>query len=194
MRWPMRATMILAVSSLVVAACGSDEEEPADPATWAAGVCAAGQEFAQAIADSRDPRDPSSLDLDARKQRAARLGEAEVAASEQLAEDLRAIEPPEEAKEYHDALIAQAEEFIDAIQEQVDAIEDATTAQQIAVANAEVQFRLDGSAQQVTAAAAGVPEDLVQELMDQPQCGEVPVPVPGGPDTSPTPGMPTPSA
>ncbi len=74
MHWQLRGGLMVVILSLALSACGSDEE-PADPAEWAAGVCNAGQKFADTIANSRDNRDPSSLDLEERKTRAAPTGQ-----------------------------------------------------------------------------------------------------------------------
>jgi hypothetical protein len=177
----------MASVALMLGACG-EAAEPAEPAEWAAGMCSASERFAQAILESRDEvEDPSSLDLTERKERAARLGEAEIAAAQELADELDAIEPPEDAREFHEALITQANDLVRAIEEQVAAIEEATSAQQIAVANASAQFELQGSRTEVNAAAAGIPDDLVDVLANQPECGQVPVP------GEPTPVVPTPA-
>lgn len=188
MRWQLRTGIAVAVVSLALSACGGDDAEPAEPAEWAAVVCTAGEKFAQAIIESRDNVDPSSLELAERKERAAQLGEAEIAAAQQLAEELDAVEPPEGAREFHEALITQANDLATAIEAQVAAIEEATTAQQIAVANASAQFETQGSQTEVTAAAADIPDDLVDALVNQPECGQVPVP--GQPEEAlPTPAV-----
>ena len=186
MRWRLRAGIVIVMLSLTFAACG--DEAAADPTAWAEGVCTAGQKFAQTIEDSRDNRDPSSLDLAERKARAARLGKTEIEAAKQLADDLEAINPPEEARGYHDALIRQSKDLAKAVEAQVEAIEKATTAQQIAVANASARFELQGSNTELQAQAANVPDHLVEALLSQPECG--PVPVPGQPEQPvPTPAV-----
>jgi len=187
MHWGLRAGLVLVALTWTLAACGNDPE-PADAAAWAAGVCTAGQKFADAIIESRDVRDPSTLDLPERKERAARLGRIEADAARQLADELDAIEPPEAASEFHDALISRANELAKAIDTQVEAIEKATTAQQIAVANASAKFELQGSNTEVTAKAADVPQELMDALGSQEACGTVPVP--GQPTTViPTPAV-----
>ncbi len=169
--------------AFALGACGA-EAEPADPAEWAAGVCSAEQRFYLAIAESRDNQDPSGLELADRKERATRLGDIEIAAAKQLAEELDAIEPPEDAKKYHEALLTQANDVVKAVEGQLEAIEEATTAQQIAVANASAKFDLQGSTTELTAAAATVPDDIVEVLVSQAECGQAPIP---GEPTAPVP-------
>lgn len=173
--WRLRAGVIVTLIAFALGACGV-KAEPADPAVWAAGVCGAEQRFYLAIAESRDNQDPSGLELAERKERATRLGEIEIAAAKELADDLDAIEPPEGAKEYHDALLTQANDVVKAVEGQLKAIEEATTAQQIAVANASAKFDLQGSNTELTAAAATVPEDIVEVLVTQTECGAAPIP------------------
>jgi hypothetical protein len=176
-RWPLLAAAAALLLAAGLAALlttrlrGEDEPRPASAADWAARLCDAQAAFGRAILDSRDDRDPQSLELEARKARAAALGRAEVAAAKQLARELRAITPPESARAYHDALIAQAEETARLVQEQVDAIAKATAPQQIAIANAQARFQQQGASQEVRAAEADLPEHLVQALVSEPRCG-----------------------
>lgn len=187
MQWRLRVVIAVSILSMALAACGG-EDEPADPATWAAGMCTAQQKFVTAIIESRDNRDPSTLELQERKERAARLGKIEADAARQLARDLKAITPPKEANAYHDALIQQAEDTAKAVDTQVKAIDKATTAQQIAVANAEAQFETRGAGQEVRAKAVSLTDDLIEVLLNQEECGRAPIP--GEPEQP----EPTPSA
>lgn len=187
MQWRLRAALGIAIVSSALMACGGDEE-PADPSTWAAGMCTAEQKFLTAIIDSRDNRDPSTLELQERKERAARLGKIEAEAARQLAKDLEAITPPKGAEAYHDALVQQAKDTAKAVETQVKAIEKATTAQQIAVANAEAQFDSRGASAEVRAKAVSLTDDLVDVLATQEECGRAPIP--GQPEEA----EPTPSA
>lgn len=175
MRWQRPAGVIVTMMAFALGACG-DEGEPGDPAEWAAGVCTAEQRFYLAIAESRDNRDPSGLELAERKERATRLGDIEITAAKQLAEELEAINPPEGAREYHEALLTQAEDVVKAVEGQLKAIEEATTAQQIAVANASAKFDLQGSNTELTAAAATVPDEIAEVLVTQAECGAAPIP------------------
>jgi hypothetical protein len=183
MRWQLRVGLFVALASLALNACGS-EAEAVDGPTWASGVCAAGAKFAAAIVNSRDNEDPSSLELAERKERAAHLGQIESDAAHRFAEDLDAIEPPDAARDYHQAITQLARDIEKAVDHQVDAIQKATTPQQVAVANASAQFELQGSNAEVTAAGAKLPNDLVQALSAQDDCGRVPVP--GVPTPAPT--------
>ncbi|MFN8584432.1 MAG: hypothetical protein U0446_03775 [Dehalococcoidia bacterium] len=188
MQWRLGVALTILVISVAMGACGGGDDKPADPATWAAGMCTAEQKFVTAIIESRDNRDPTTLDLQERKERAARLGKIEADAARQLAKDLKAITPPKDAKAYHDALIQQAEDTAKAVDTQVQAINKATTAQQIAVANAEAQFESRGAAQEVRAKGVSLTDDLVEVLLNQEECGRAPIP--GEPDQA----EPTPSA
>ena len=179
--------LALTALALVLAACGS-AAKALDVPTWAARTCEAEQRFTETIAASRDSLDPQALELDERKQRAERLGRTEIDAAKRLGEELRAIKPPEEARKYHEALVAHTDELVEAVEEQVDAIKNATAAQQIGVANASARFRLDGSQRELTARASELPDAVVQALTDAPACGAVPIPG----ETPPA--VPTPSA
>lgn len=184
----LRVGLVLAIVSLGLTACSEDAEAVSVP-EWASGVCSAQSKFTTAIGDSRDSvEDPSSLELAARKERAARLGEAEIAAVKQMRADYEAITPPAEVREYHKALIADAKEFAEELEVQVKAIEKATTAQQIAVANASIRFAREGSQTELRAKAADVSQDIIDVFADQEACG-------GGtlPGETATPGA-TPSA
>ncbi len=187
MRGVLHAGIVIVLLSFALSACGSEKAQ-ASPDDWAAGVCSAEQKFAEAIANSRDNADPSSLELAARKERAARVGNIEIEAAKQLEKDLDAIEPPKDAKQFHEAIINNARELAKTIETQLDAIDKATTAQQIAVANASAEFDRQGSNTEVTAKAATLTDELIQALTTQPQCGEVPVPG-ETPAPAPTPGV-----
>ncbi|MBM4415477.1 MAG: hypothetical protein FJ035_04330 [Chloroflexi bacterium] len=150
-----------------------DPPPPASVPDWAARVCGAQNAFVRAIVESRDERDPQSLELEARKQRAAALGRAEIAAAQALERELRAFTPPEAARAYHEALVAQAKETARFVQEQVDAIAKATAAQQIAVANAQARSQQRGAAQAATASAVELPEHVVQALASEPNCSGI---------------------
>ena len=188
----IRGALLAAIVALLLAsaaACGDgDDAEAVDLPTWASRVCEAGQRFADAIEASRDDRNPQSLPLEERKERAVRLGRAEIDAAKALGKDLRALEPPEEAREFHRAMIRNADELAAAVEEQIDAIAKATAAQQIGVANASVRFRLDGSDRELEAAANLMPDSVVAALANEQACGQVPVP-----GETPTPVRPTPS-
>ena len=181
-RWPLVALVaaVLARAGLAVLLgtrlLDDHTPPPASVPEWAARVCGAQNAFVQALIDSRDDRDPQSLELEARKQRAAALGRAEIAAAQTLERELRAFSPPEAARAYHEALIAQAQETARFVQEQIDAIAKATAPQQIAVANAQARFQQQGAEQAVTASGAVLPDHVVQALASEPNCAGVDAP------------------
>lgn len=149
--------------------------------TWAATVCAAGEVYVRSIAAGADQVDPATLELAARKDRAARLGKVQVDSARTLLTALRTVVPPEPALAYHNALIASAEDYIDAIEEQSKAIAAAAGAQQIAVANAQARFRLEANDREVGAIAVNLDPQVVAALEAQPGCG----PQPGAPGIAP---------
>jgi hypothetical protein len=151
--------------------------------TWAATICAAGEKYVTSITSGADQIDPSTLELAARKDRAARLGKLQVDSARGLADSLKSVIPPEPALAYHNALIASAEDYIGAIDEQSAAIAKAAGEQQIAVANAQARFRLQANDQEVAALAVNLSSEVVTALEKQPGCGPQPVPgirPPGG--------------
>jgi hypothetical protein len=156
---------------------------PVDVATWAQRMCAAEGAYAAAIAKTNDNVDPTTLDLQVRKQRADRIGKAEIDAALHVAKALQAFTPPESVRAFHQALIHDAEEEAAATREQLDAIARATTPQQIVLANVQVRFRRDASAQNLGAAAEGLTPDVLQVIGSQPGC--VGAPVPGAPPAVP---------
>lgn len=177
----MAVGLTLAGIALVVVVAfppdGGRAARPVDLATWAATSCGATATFGETILRSRDNIEPSTLELVARKERAARLGTIEVEAATRMAEELHAISPPDAVAVYHRALTASAEEYAATAREQIGIIAKAANAQQIAVANASARFRLSGADQNVTAAAAGL-----APLRAEPSCGQ-------RPGAQPTPGV-----
>jgi hypothetical protein len=149
--------------------------------TWAATICAAGETYVGTIATGADQVDPATLELAARKERAARLGRLQVESARALVTALRTVVPPEPALAYHNALIASAEQYIKAIEEQSAAIAKAASAQQIAVANAQARFELQANDREVAAIAANLSPQVSTALEKQPGCG----PQPGAPGIAP---------
>jgi hypothetical protein len=148
---------------------------------WAATVCTAGEAYVRSITAGADQIDPASLELTARKDRAAKLGKVQVDSARALVTALRTVSPPEPALAYHRALIASAEDYIDAIDEQSKAIAAAAGAQQIAVANAQARFRLEANDREVAAIAVNLDPQVTAALERQPGCG----PQPGAPGIAP---------
>lgn len=151
---------------------------------WATEYCRARVVYTRTLVDSSDTVDPQTLELEARKQRGLRLGNAQIAAAEALAGALEAIRPPEHVRAYHEALIRDVREEIEATKEQNEAVSKAANAQQIALANAAVRFRREASAQDVVAVEQNLGEDVLQALRDESNCQQIaPQQQPGSPFT-----------
>lgn len=160
--------------------------KPLDVTTWAHQMCTAEAAYADSITKVFDGLDPASLDLEARKQRADRIGKVEIDAASQVAKTLKGITPPEAARTFHQALIQDADEEVAATKEQLDVIAKATNAQQIVLANAQVRFRREASSQNLTAAAQNLAPDVQTALTQEPLCQGSPVPLaPGGAPSAP---------
>jgi len=144
--------------------------ETVDVNTWAQRLCTAEAKYAEALTPLFDNVDPNSLDLEARKQRADRIGKVQIQAATDVATALKAVTPPEAARTFHQARIHDAEEEASTTREQLDAIAKATTAQQIVLANAQVRFRRDSSAQDLAAAAQALPPDVATAIDAAPAC------------------------
>jgi hypothetical protein len=174
--------VVFGAASVVLAMRLTHRAQAVDVPTWAARVCTSEADYARAIIASIDNVNPDTLDLPTRKQRANRIGKVEIDAARAMANVLKEIQPPEAARAFHDALIKDADEEASATQEQLDAVAKATSAQQIAIANAQVRFRRESSAQNLTSAAQALPADVTNVIDQEPACQQVPIPGgPGGP-------------
>lgn len=155
-----------------------------DAAGWAQRFCTAEAKYAETLTPAFDSLDPTTLDIEARKQRADRIGKAQIQAATEVAKALKAITPPEAARTFHEARTRDAEEEATSTREQLDAIAKATSAQQFVLANAQVRFRRDSSAQNLAAAAQALPPDVVAALDAEPACRQATPPgQPGVPST-----------
>lgn len=200
MRWVIAAVAAIVVVALVAAVflavritgasspvTSAGRGKPLDVTTWAHQMCQSEANYAEALTKSADNVDVRTLALDARKQRANKVGQIEIDASNQVAKDLRAMTPPDAATVYHNALIRDAEEEAAATKEQLEAIAKATTEQQFVLANAQYRFRQDASGQNLNAALQGLAPDVQTALSSEPLCTGAPVPVaPSGPGGAPT--------
>ena len=190
MQWRLRiivgAISIAALAAIILGVWTMRQmraPQPVDIPTWASTVCGATATFGETLVRVRDSVDPSTLDLAARKARAARIGKAELEASKRFAADLDAVRPPDAVTAYHAALLASANEYAKTTEEQLDVVAKAANAQQIAVANASARFRLSGADQNVAAAGNNLPPAALAALRDEPKCG------PSRPGAPPTPGV-----
>ena len=171
------AAAVLLVMQLRTRASALDAEG------WAQRFCTAEARYAETLLPAFDNIDPNTLDIDARRQRADRIGKAQIAAASEVAKTLKALTPPEAARTFHEARIRDAEEEAATTREQLDAIAKATNAQQFVLANAQVRFRRDSSAQNLAAAAQALPPDVVAALDAEPACRALPPGQPGAPST-----------
>ncbi len=145
-----------------------------DLATWADRMCGADLAYSQAILGAVDGVSPQSLELEARKQRGARIGKVQVDAATAMLAALKAMQPPEAARVLHEALVREKEEELAATVEQLEAVAKASTAQQIAVANANVRFRRESQDQNTSAALANLGADVQAALKGAPNCNRTP--------------------
>ena len=174
--------LVAAVGGVIAYRALGPHAKAVDLPAWADTICTAQATYARAFLGALDNIDPNTLELEARKARATRLDNTELEATQGLQTALQGVKPPAAAETYHKALLADVEQEIIATKEHLDAVAKATTAQQIAVANASVQFRRDSSSQDLTAALESVPPDVANALQQTPSCQNIPVPVtPGAP-------------
>jgi hypothetical protein len=145
-----------------------------DAAGWAQRFCSAEAAYVQANLTLNDGVDPSTLAMDARKQRADRVGKAQITAAADLSKALKSVVPPEAARAFHDARIRDADEEVSSTREQLDAFSKATNAQQLVLANTQWRFRRDASAQTVAAAEQALPPDVVAALDAEAACRQLP--------------------
>lgn len=122
------------------AAPEAPEPPPADEAVaaWGRLACAAAGAFSRGYLASGDPRDPSGLGLEARRERAAAMFAAQFEAVRAAAAALEAAEPPRRAAGLHRLLLATYRDLDAALGEQERIVAAAATAEQIAASNAPV--------------------------------------------------------
>jgi hypothetical protein len=176
---PMRLIIgVVALLVVVVAGAGillgtrflGGRAEAVDLPTWAHRVCTASTTYERTMLGVADNIDPTTLPLDERKERAERISNAQIEAAQAMAQELRALRPPESARPLHEAILRGKEEEVEATREQLEAVRRATDPQQIAVANANTRFRLQNAAMSADAAVQSAGEEVQVVLRDTPAC------------------------
>ena len=114
---------------------GALEGEELEIAIWGQEVCGVARAFALDFLASGDPREPGSLDLAARKQRAAAMFPVQIDVVGEALAHLDEIEAPERTAEFHALLQQTYQELRDALVEQEVVVRDATTHEEIAESN-----------------------------------------------------------
>ena len=145
-----------------------------DHARWAAAVCSIADDVLQAERALRDNLDPSTLSIDERKGRAARIAQQLVPAYMNAAAELSSVESPsEDTSRYVSALADQAEALAEALEDSAALIAAATTATEIEAANARVDSALETGNLKVREAAGTLTIAAVAALEGPTQCGSV---------------------
>ncbi len=112
-------------------------------AAWGEHVCGVTSSFAIEFRASRDPRDPSELDLPTRKERAAAMFPMQYGAVRAAAAALEGMDPPARTAELHRLLLATYLDLDRALEDQERMIREATSADEIEASNFEVNQLID---------------------------------------------------
>ena len=104
-------------------------------AVWGEQACALARSFAIDFLTSGDPRDPATLSLDERKERAEAMFPGEIDAVNEALAQLELIEAPERTAELHALLRQTLEELLRALGDQRVIIEAATSTDEITFSN-----------------------------------------------------------
>lgn len=124
-------------------------------AAWGRQVCAAASAFTVDFLASGDSQDPSELDLEARKDRAAAMFPVQYDAVRRAANILEAIEPPQRTVELHRLLLTTYRDLEAALREQEEIIAEATSPEEIADSNLPVDELISLAFRQASLLADG---------------------------------------
>ena len=116
----------------------SPSVEDQQVAGWGEHVCGVTSSFAIDFLASGDPRDPTALDLEARRERAVAMFPVQYDAVRAAAEALDGVEPPARTAQLHRLLLATYLDLDRALEEQERAIREAVTTDEIEASNLEV--------------------------------------------------------
>ena len=119
-------------------------------AAWGSTICGVTDAFALDYLASGDPRDPTELELQPRKDRAAAMFPTQHDAVREASSALEDVEPPRRTAELHRLLLATYYELGEALEEQEQLIAQATTTDEIAASNLLVDQLLDLTFRQAT--------------------------------------------
>lgn len=112
-------------------------------AAWAERVCNVSNRFAISFRASGDPRDPRTLELEPRKQRAEAMFPVQIEAVTLALRELERVEPPQRTADLHAMLRQTYRDLLGALDEQWDVIRAAQSTEQIATSNLAVDQLID---------------------------------------------------
>jgi len=124
-------------------------------AAWGRQVCAAASAFTVDFLRSGDSQDPSALELEARKERAAAMFPVQYDAVRRAANILEAIDPPQRTSELHRLLLTTYRDLEAALREQEEIIAEATSPEEIADSNLPVDELISLAFRQASLLADG---------------------------------------
>ena len=169
--WRMMLLPILA--SLALLACGGDDtSDDGSLALWAAKICSVAEKMAS-MEDVGGDVDPTSLSVDARKDRSVGLSEVLVSILDEVLASAEAIEPPGAVRSYQMALIEQARALRDAVLSGDAKIANAESHEEIEAVNAETNIVLERTERDVSDAAENLPDEATAALRGVRNCGNI---------------------
>ena len=124
--------------------------EDEEVAAWGSTVCGVTGAFALDYLASGDPRDPTELELQPRKERAAAMFPMQHAAVRSASRALGDVDPPRRTAELHRLLLETYHDLGEALEDQEQSIAQATTTDEIAASNLLVDQLLDLTFRQAT--------------------------------------------
>ncbi len=124
-------------------------------AAWGRQVCAAASAFTVDFLASGDSQDPSELNLEARKDRAAAMFPVQYSAVSRAANILEAVDPPQRTAELHRLLLTTYRNLGAALEEQEEIIAEATSAAEITDSNLPVDELISLAFRQASLLADG---------------------------------------
>ena len=172
-------TFMAAVSAVFALACdGGDSPEPTPKRdlslrAWADAVCSVAEDLEAAVESVRDDLDPSTLSLDDRKARAARIDAALIPALDDARSRWQAIAGPPDTAEYQRALGTQARQLADELRSAGASVAAATDGSAFEAANDSFEATLTRTQQATDIAARLLPVEALTALRSVVQCGSL---------------------
>jgi hypothetical protein len=137
---------------------------------WAEEVCALSVEAANTL-DTPNPVDPATLTLEERKQRATEVLAPRARALGETAQQVRALQPPPAAAEFHEVLHATMADVSGAWLDLVDGADRAASADELNAANEIFIQAQDEADAQVIAAYEALDDEVTAALSQPEDCG-----------------------